>query len=503
MMTKDTEMDKKKEQDQSLLKKTVAFMAGLSLYQLPYLALAAAKYTLARFQISASYLSLYINRMIVVFRILSLIGVTIMTVYSQCQGGGKKKITAGFFIAFSLCFVLLLLIYCTGGEQGHLTLYYWGILMASFLLGMCFTTIIDIITANIPLFLLSLPLTGVFVSTFHLAFIFFWELFGLSNINYWLVVCQLIIAICITSINALLYTIAYWYEEDSKPASNNSGGGGSTGEAQGQTTQNNDGFMTALSKAWSPILLNALGYGIHNAFYPSIAPYKLTDVGTGYNIDLVVLFTSALAPITILILKSKNIGPNKPWKGNDATWHGAWLFFLVEMTCAAIFICGLHYPESATSRAIRGSGRSIGFLTVLYDFCAQSVRSITTNGADMQGAGGSNSAMNTLNSFLHSFTQVIFAFLGDGYVKTYSKYEHDRDKWPTKHYGNSRAFRYWIWTATKVSFGNIGTAFTTDVRGAIQTKKEFLFIVYSDDTDNSSKPPKTKNPTVMKIVHDI
>ncbi|AFZ79784.1 hypothetical protein BEWA_026330 [Theileria equi strain WA] len=486
-------MGQEDNKNQSGLRKVIAFMAGLSLYQLPYLALAAAKYTLVRFQIPKSHLSLYINRMIVVFRILSLMGVTIMTIYSQCQGGGKKKITAGLFIAFSSCFVFLFLIYCVGGEQGHLTLYYWGMLMASFLLGAAFTTIIDIITANIPLFLLSLPLTGVFVSAFHLTLIFLWELFGLSNINYWLVVCQLIIAICITSINALLYTIVYWSEDD------NNGGVGGDNEGR-----NNDEFCLALSKAWSPILLNALGYGIHNAFYPAIAPYKLTDVGTGYNIDLVVLFTSALAPITILILKSKNIGPNVQWIGVNAIWHGAWLFFLIEMTCAAIFICGLHYPESAMSRAIRGSAGSIGFLTVLYDFCAQSVRSISTNGADMQGGQGkSNSAMNTLNSFLHSFTQVIFAFLGDGYVKTYSKYEHSRERWPTSHYTNARAFRYWIWTATKVSFGNIGTAFTTDVRGAIQTKKEFLFIVYSDDIDNSSKPPKTKNPTVMKIVHDI
>ncbi|EKX72193.1 conserved hypothetical protein [Theileria equi strain WA] len=508
MMSEEAKMDQKKKEGDGL-KKTVAFMAGLSLYQLPYLAMAAAKYSLARFQIPMSLLSLYISRMIVLFRVLSLIGIALLTLYSQCKGPYQRQMTAGFFIAFSLCFVFLFLIYCTGGEQGHLTLYYWGLGAASFLLGAAFTTIVDIVTENVVFLLLSLPLTGVFVSIFHLTFIFFWELFGLSNINYWLVVCQLIIAICITSIHALLYTITYWSEdaqgEGSGTGSSSSSSSSNTTGAQGQdgATQE-DGFMTALGKAWSPILLISLGYGIHNAFYPGIAPYKLTDVKTAYNIDLVVLFTSALAPLSILILKDKKMGPDVQWIKGNSIWHASWIFFLIEMTCATIFICGLHSPGAAISRAVKSSPAILGLMTVTYDLCAQLTRSIGTNGADMQSyEKRSNSAMNTLNSFSYGFTQVIFASMGDGYLKTYSKYEHDRSKWPTQHFGILRSFWFWYWTATKVSFKAIGGSFCLDVRGAIQTKKEVLFIVYSDEVDNSNKPPKAENPTVMKIVYDI
>ncbi|EKX72719.1 hypothetical protein BEWA_012780 [Theileria equi strain WA] len=40
-------------------------------------------------------------------------------------------------------------------------------------------------------------------------------------------------------------------------------------------------------------------------------------------------------------------------------------------------------------------------------------------------------AISSFNTFTSQSLMTILAFTGDGYLKTYSKYEHDRDKWPT------------------------------------------------------------------------
>ncbi|AFZ79569.1 hypothetical protein BEWA_024180 [Theileria equi strain WA] len=49
----------------------------------------------------------------------------------------------------------------------------------------------------------------------------------------------------------------------------------------------------------------------------------------------------------------------------------------------------------------------------------------------------------SVNAFLSQGLMIILAFTGDGYLKTYSKYEHDRSKWPTKDFGFWKSLRYW------------------------------------------------------------
>ncbi|EKX73640.1 conserved hypothetical protein [Theileria equi strain WA] len=508
------------------LKKFTAFLSGLALYQLPHIAFSASRYTLVRFQVPSVYVGLFINRMIIAFRIFTLITVGLATVYDQCKWPGIIPVGKASVIFLAASLTSILFVYCVGGEQGYLTLYYWTICISSLVLGACFVFVVKIVSSEIVYLMAALPITGIIVSSYHLAFLMITNYITVSDIPFWIVFWQIIIGITIVSLTVVMLYASYGDKPTVRGYENlweavtgliklglditgktlelagkvfcgsNTSCSCGTGGCDGQ----NDNFMTALGKAWSPLLLVALGYGIHNAFYPSVAPYKLTRMTEGYNIELTVLFTSAIPPLIIIVLKERGMGPNKPW--NTSGWHWSWLFFLCQILCAVIFLWCLHFPWWAISKAVKGSTVLLGFLTVTYDFCAQCTRNIGTSGASVQGCK-ENSSMGTLNLFFCSVTQVIFAFLGDGYLRAYSSGEMDRDNWPTKHYGNFRALRYWIWTATKISFGNIGTAFTSDVRGAIQTKKDFLYILYTDDTDNSRKPPKTKDPKVMKIVHGI
>ncbi|EKX72194.1 conserved hypothetical protein [Theileria equi strain WA] len=455
------------------LKKAVAFLSGLALYQLPHAAISAGNFTVGRFQIPQQYVGLYINRMIIPYRIFSLLGVAVLTVYDQFYESGISQITVGLFWGVIGCYIALLLTYCSGGIQGHLTLYYWMVILASAIVGAAFVGIVKALGDDVTYLLVALPVSGILASSYHISFIVISQYLNFSNIYYWLVFWQWICAISlIAAVSVLVWTFMGITPN-----------GNSTNTTSTTCTESGSGggeFLKSLHNALSPLLLVAFGYGIQNMFYPSVAPYKIIGIDRGYKIDVAVLITSAVPPLLFLYLISQGKGPNKKWtSGNARWWHGAWAFFGIEVMCGMLFFSTLHYPNSAMPRAIKDSIWGLGFFTVLYDFSVQMTRCIGSNGVDKQG-GKDAPKMNTLNTFIYSFSQVLFAFLGDGYIRTYRQAEETSDLWPTAHYGKLRAFWFWTWSTAKVSFSNVGTAFTRDVRGAIQTKKEHLFIVYDD-----------------------
>ncbi|EKX72283.1 conserved hypothetical protein [Theileria equi strain WA] len=452
------------------LKKAVAFLSGLALYQMIHVAISAGNFTVGRFQIPQKYVSLYINRMIISNRVFSLIGITVTTLYEQFNGPAIPLLNIGLFVLVALSHLLLLLTYCSGGAQGHITLYYWIVVVVALIIGMCFVFSVKLASNEIIYLLAALPISGILASSYHISFIVISEYFNLSNIYYWLVFWQLICAISLISVTTVVWIFAY---------GNGGTPGGSSGSGSSSGSEGHKGFLTALGHALSPLLLVAFGYGMQNMFYPSVAPYKIIGIDRGYKIDVAVLFTSAVPPLLFLYLISKGKGPNKKWNTGDAAWHYAWAFFGIEILCGMLFFSTLHYPNSAMPRAIKDSIWGLGFFTVLYDFSAQMTRCIGSNGVDKQG-GKDAPKMNTLNLFFCSTTQVIFAFLGDGYIRTYRQAEETSDLWPTAHYGKLRAFWFWTWNTTKVACKMLKGAFSTDVRAEILVKKEHLFIVYDD-----------------------
>ncbi|AFZ81439.1 hypothetical protein BEWA_008490 [Theileria equi strain WA] len=472
------------------IRSAAALLFGLTICQTPHIAFSSGKFTISRFKIPQHCLGLYINRMIITFKLWTFVGVMAMTTYDIFCGKIMGEINSTLMFSVLATYLMMLLTYYTGGNQGHLTLYFWVITTMSLIMGLIFITAVKVMSDNISFLIVSFPLAGIWVSLYHLLFLFIWRYFRLQNTHYWLVFWQLVIAVSMAGLTLMLWFVGYGFsiQESGQHATAGSGEG------------SNSDIFTALKQAWHPILMSGIGYGMQNLVYPSIAPYKLAG-SDGHGIYLTTLFTGSVPPLTLLCLSKIGKGPDVKWSENQI-WHGCSLCVIVEILCAALFICGLHYPDWKISQAITGNTCLLWILTILYDFCVQVANAVGSNGAPVQGKKR-NSTMSTVNSSCYSFTQIIFSSIGDGYMRTYQKHENDRENWPTKHCGNLRAFWFWTWNATKVSLSEFKTALTTDLRGAIQTKKEYLFIVYSDDTDNSSNPPKTKNPTVMKIVHDI
>ncbi|AFZ80037.1 hypothetical protein BEWA_028870 [Theileria equi strain WA] len=470
--------------------KVAAFMVGFALAQVPRLAVSAGKFAAVRFRISSSYIPLFLNQMIISYRIAALIGTMVMNGLILGYPEFKKYLNIVSSIctsSMSLCYALTLVTFYTGGDQGYITAYYWGIVLTSFMYGCTVVSVTTLASSEIAAYLAAIPAACITSSSYHLSFIKLGNKYRLQNINYWVVVWQIITAICLAVIAAGIWIVAYGSSQTSS------------------SSTSNDDFWTGIRLSWSPLFLAAFGYGLQYAFYPAIAPYKLAGIQKGFYISLTLLYTGAIPPAILLYLKETGKGPDKNWTTYWG-WHYSWFLFALEVTCAYIFTIILHYPDGFIARTLRHSTILLTLVIVLYDMCVHTTRGIGSNGASRQtkeGNGKKNSKMATLNTLLYSIMQLIFAFMGNGYLKTYRQAEKDPDNWPTKHFTTRKAFWYWCGCSTKCACKNLVTAFTTDVRGSIVEKKEHLYIVYADEVDNIRKPPKTKNPKVMKIVYDI
>ncbi|AFZ79785.1 hypothetical protein BEWA_026340 [Theileria equi strain WA] len=476
------------------LKDAAAFFIGIAMFQVFYITLSSGKFTLERFKIPPSHISIYINRMVISYRIFSFLGVFAVLIYDLGYGQHFGPVRRCLLLLLAFFYFVIILVYHIGGEQGYVTLFYWVIAISAFLVGSSYTLAAKIASDNIQYLLVSLPISKVLTFFYQLGFLTIWEYFGLSDTYYWMVVWQAIIAIFLCALTACLWIPGFEVEEGSQLSEK--------GENKPESTEKDDegphnayNIFDSCMRAISPVLMSTLGFGLQNAFYPGVSPYKLTGIDQGFKITMVILFTSGIPSLVNLGLTSKGIGPNRPWTGGDRIWHGAWLFFCIQVICAIIFVCGLHYPGWPLSRAIRSDARILGLVTVIYDLCLQITYVIGTSGITKQG-GKSPLKVSTVRIFTLTFAQISAAFIGDGYVKIYSKHENNRNNWPTAHYSVLRAFWFWTWNTTKIALSNVGKAFTIDLRKDILVKKEHLFIVYDD------APPEDDDPLLdLPFIH--
>ncbi|AFZ79753.1 hypothetical protein BEWA_026020 [Theileria equi strain WA] len=459
--------EEKKGDENNGLKNAAAYFSGFAIYLFSHFSISAGNFAASRFRIPSSLVGLYINRFIISYRISTFAGNTLMTIYDIGVGKHMDKVSTVLRWSDAMTYVLALFIFWMGGEQGYITFYYWFTVTVGLLNGLSFVSNIKVGSKQMSYFLVSFPTSGIFVSLFHIIFLEIFNRFRLSNTYYWLIVWQKILSIVIAVVSAILWSAAY------NGTATTPGGGGGVGDGGEDKLK--------LSGALSPILMIALGYSLQNAFYPAVAPYKLIGAERGYKIGMAVLIISAIPPLTIVALKKCSISPSTKWTGGDQYWHCAWVFFVVEITCALLFLIGLHYPYCSISHQLRNNIWVLAVFTISYDLSAQVLRVVGSNGASWQAEQRkNNSKVDTFATCLYSFTQVVFAFMGDGYLRVYSQYESDLNSWPTEHYGRLRSFWFWYWNTTKVACKAMKSAFTRNVRAEIQTNKEFLFIVYED-----------------------
>ncbi|AFZ81280.1 hypothetical protein BEWA_006890 [Theileria equi strain WA] len=449
------------------LQKGAMFMAGLTLLQSLRVALTGAKFALDRFKIPQQYASSFINMVHNPMELATFTGILIINIVAL---GWKDFRYFAIFTNVTLCcsFVLLLIAFTSGGEQGNLTFYYWTIVFGSFIYGLNVACVMNVGNANASLFSVGIPLSGIQVCIYYFIFTELAEWFNFSNISYWIIVWQLVIAIVISAASAILWVIAYH-----------------DGASNDQQNPDDPKKGKHTGAAWSPILMAMVGMGTIYAFYPAIAPYKLTDVGTGYTIDLAVLFVSAVPSLVIAALCScgvgLDIGPDRPWEGGFEAWHAAWLLAFPHITAMVLCFVTLHYPDSGVASSIKSSGLKVGAITITLKFCEESLKAVSYAGASKQVNEDEGGTYSSLNTFTSQGLMIILAFTGDGYLKTYSKYEHDRSKWPTKDCGTFSSIWFWTKNGIKVACKSVKSSFTKNVRCKVLGKSEALLIVYADE----------------------
>ncbi|AFZ80925.1 hypothetical protein BEWA_003330 [Theileria equi strain WA] len=444
------------------LQKGAMFMAGLTLLQSLRVALTGAKFALDRFKIPQQYASSFINMVHNPMELATFTGMAIINIIALTTPWFKTWFAAVTNLALCWSFVLLLYAFTSGGQMGRLTFYYWAIVFGSFIYGLNVACVMNVGSSNASLFSVGIPLSGIQVCIYYYVFTKLAKKHNWSNVSYWIIVWQLIIAIIISLISAIVW--AYAYSCDYGELAVTADGGDSSGQPS--------------AGAVSPILMGMVGMGGIYAFYPAIAPYKLTDVGTGYTIDLVVLFMSAVPGIAIAIvtLCASEKGPHKPWSNGNWGWNFAWILAIPHITAMILCLCTLHYPDSGLASSIKSSGALVGVITVTLKFCEEGLKAVS-----YAGGGAYGGAISAVNAFTSQGLMIILAFTGDGYLKTYSKYEHDRDKWPTKDFGFWKSLGYWTWNGMKVACKSVKSSFTKNVRCKVLGKSEALLIVYEDE----------------------
>ncbi|EKX73065.1 conserved hypothetical protein [Theileria equi strain WA] len=448
------------------LQKGAMFMAGLTLLQSLRVALTGAKFALDRFKIPQQYASSFINMVHNPMELATFTGMAIVNIALiwkekwKNYAGGLSAITN---VALCWSFVLLLIAFTSGGEQGNLTFYYWTIVLVSFIYGLNVAAVMTVASADASLFNVGIPLSGIQVCIYYFIFTKLAEKYNWSHISYRIIFWQLIIAIFISAVSAGVWIAVACGSAQS--------GGGTEGVDQS-------------AAATSPILMGMVGMGGIYAFYPAILPYKLTDVSTGYAIDLVVLFVSAVPGIIIAILCMCNgtdpknngkKGPNTDWSKNWE-WNYAWMLAFPHIAAMVLCFVTLHYPSGRVASSIKSSGLKVGLITVTLKFCEEGLKAVS-----YAGAGAYQNPIPPVNAFLSQGLMIVLAFTGDGYLKTYSKYEHDRSKWPTKDFGFWRSISYWAGNGAYVACKSVKSSFTKNVRCKVLGKSEALLIVYADE----------------------
>ncbi|AFZ79382.1 hypothetical protein BEWA_022300 [Theileria equi strain WA] len=353
------------------LQQGAMFMAGLTLLQSLRVALTGAKFALDRFKIPQQHASSFINMVHNPMELATFTGIFLINALTWTGGwfnGCAKYFAAVTNMTLCCSFILLLFAFTSGGSLGNLTFYYWAIVFASFIYGLNVACVMNVGSASAAFFSVGMPISGIQVCIYYYVFTKLAEWHNWSNVSYWVIVWQLIIAIVIAAVSA-----SVWIAVAVKGGANNNSGADAK---QAKDTP---------TGAWSPILMAMVGMGGIYAFYPAIAPYKLTDVGTGYTVDLVVLFVSAVPSLVIAALCSySETSPDRPWTSKNTAWHFTWILAIPHLTAMILCLVTLHYPGSGLATSIKSSGLKVGVITVTLKFCEEGLKAVSYAGAGKQ-----------------------------------------------------------------------------------------------------------------------
>ncbi|XP_953236.1 Tpr-related protein family member, putative [Theileria annulata] len=360
-----------------------------------------------------------------------------------------------------LTFVILLIVFVTGGENGHVTGYYWIMAASGFVFGINMVLVYAIDYRYLPFYMAG---ENSFPMVTSLILYFATSIFGNRrkyNSDYVVVVIDVSIAILIAFVASVLWTVAFH---------------------DYRATMSSD-----LTPKWpeliSPVAMVIVGMGLVYSIYPGIAPGMIVPFYLIDKIEMVLLVATAFPPVIIAILRkyapdwspqtnfvpslggfggwTKYTGP--PWEGSATVYAWIWHFFDIliplQISLAVIFIYSLHYRDSSISRSIVNQPKMSTFLTIVFYMCHEILLALGFPG--MVGNNGAGGAVLLPVQYVGALLMVFLAFYSIGYITEYKK--HDPSEWPTEGMTKWNAMCYWLKMASKITNKNFKQLFTTDL----------------------------------------
>ncbi|UKJ88662.1 hypothetical protein MACJ_001906 [Theileria orientalis] len=449
----------------SAMKKAALFFAGLSLLLTMRVGLNGAAFCVKRFQLEEKLFSLYVSRIHSAMELFCLMSVTVGTIYVQFTDKHFENISIAVSIAYSFINIVLLLVFISGGKDGHLTRFYWTLIGSAVIYGQKQVFIFKLGGDSLVYYLAAVPLSGIMVSTFQVLTLKLFADRRRFNTDLLVVGFQICLSVVITSIAAVLWTHVFLDNDNSyknqeerrkkkgnKDVKSRGGGNGNYGE--------NSQYVGIMEKlpVISPMIMSIIGLGTTFAFYPGIAPGKLVDFKYINNVDVIIMILSSFpAGLVAVISELTENGPNRSWTSTNGFWHAFLFFPFMQVVCEILFLKVLHFPKSETAKMFRNP-RVAAFFSVLFFMCHATSVCIGMAGV----LPNSDGTITTMNLFLTLCTMNVLNFLSGGYMVEYNKY--DRAHWPTRAMGLCPAFNFWLKKAGINALVNIKAVFTRNLR---------------------------------------
>uniref|UniRef100_A0A3B0MH84 Theileria-specific sub-telomeric protein, putative n=1 Tax=Theileria annulata TaxID=5874 RepID=A0A3B0MH84_THEAN len=464
-------------------------LAGLAMMLNIRLSYSSAPYALIRFRLPENLFSVFVRRMASALELWCLPSMLLgnimdLSVKSAMKLSGDLGDNAGNskFIKFwvitipsiicqwlnFLTYVILLVVYLIGGDQGRLTTFYFVIAISGFVFGINMTLVYSADYNYTPVYIAGENSFPALTSFIHYLTTLMFGNRRKWNSDYLIVCVDIVVAIIISFAAAVVWSVAYGHYAGTYPETIPSASEDLSGKLQHIFANAFGGEFK--SEAISPALMIVVGMGLVYAIYPGIAPGMIVPFYLIDKIEMVLLIATIFPPVLIALFNKGEFGakdksPKSEYPFNGWTQKGAWYWHLIDLlivtkiTLAAIFIYCLHYRDSNLSRSIVNQPKMSTALSIVFYMCHEILLAVGFSG--IIGNGGGDLIL--IPQYIGALFMIFLAFYSEGYIIEYKS--HDPAHWPTTGMTKWNAFCYWCKRASKITNHNLRSLFTTDLRG--------------------------------------
>ncbi|XP_952234.1 Tpr-related protein family member, putative [Theileria annulata] len=433
-------------------------LAGLAMMLNIRLSYSSAPYALIRFGLPENLFSVFVRRMASALELWCLPSMALGNVMDLCYkkaGSEPDKQKKFFWIIVPsivtqwlnfLTYVLLLVVYLMGGDQGRLTTFYFVIAISGVVFGINMTLVYSADFYYIPVYIAGENCFPALTSFIHYLATLIFGNRRKWNSDYIIVYIDIGVAIIISFVAAVVWTVGYLIEHDT-----------ATGYDQMYHIHANtfDGNLN-----WyqiSPFLMIVVGMGLVYAIYPGIAPGMIVPFYLIDKIEMGLLIATIFPPVIIAILRirAKSWSPqhNIYHKGGDARngfqlwkpyqlhvasgsacddaaeakpenqvhaylWHFFDILFVIKIILAAIFIYSLHYRDSGLSRSIVNQPKMSTFLSITFYMCHEILLAVGFSGF----IGNNGGDLILIPQYIGALFMIFLAFYSEGYIIEYKSH---------------------------------------------------------------------------------